>query len=362
MQLKPRLSVVVIMVIVSLQLPLTAEWRAPGGHGAIASPSKPVVRFTPSAGADEESLRRRDALLAKAQREIEAGIQVIAGRELGFGVKIIEAMIPGSTSALASAVPFSGAAELPEINSLIREANEAFLSGDTNTARKKWAQAGGKLARVGLEMGAELSGLEAIGLISLGVDQLVTIGKLGRLLFDEDAWNDPEIVGQELKRQRGVVLAERNRIKDALTSEVSGTSFDPLTLTPTAQANRTQTEKIVAEQTLTRPRQIDARRLQAIDRARREEYEVGGALLTEQWRVATSDETVREARERLNQVSRSVVDESASGRLRIPADQLRRAIPAGWVPCECPATHPNAGLLIDGQRWHTSALNCSIRF
>ena len=33
-------------------------------------------------------------------------------------------------------------------------------------------------------------------------------------------------------------------------------------------------------------------------------------------------------------------------------------IPAGWVPCQCPDRHPHAGLLVDGNRFHTPLLTC----
>jgi len=37
----------------------------------------------------------------------------------------------------------------------------------------------------------------------------------------------------------------------------------------------------------------------------------------------------------------------------------RPRIPAGWVPCTCPDKHPHAGLLVNGTRYHSAALNCS---
>lgn len=33
-------------------------------------------------------------------------------------------------------------------------------------------------------------------------------------------------------------------------------------------------------------------------------------------------------------------------------------IPSGWIKCECPDRHPNAGLFIRGARYHTAALHC----
>ena len=33
-------------------------------------------------------------------------------------------------------------------------------------------------------------------------------------------------------------------------------------------------------------------------------------------------------------------------------------IPPGWVPCTCPADHPNAGILVGGTRYHTPLLKC----
>ncbi|MBS1819338.1 MAG: hypothetical protein JSU08_15495 [Acidobacteria bacterium] len=46
----------------------------------------------------------------------------------------------------------------------------------------------------------------------------------------------------------------------------------------------------------------------------------------------------------------------------IPPDILKAAVPPDWVPCTCPDRHPNAGLFINNQRWHTASLSCSVRY
>jgi hypothetical protein len=40
-----------------------------------------------------------------------------------------------------------------------------------------------------------------------------------------------------------------------------------------------------------------------------------------------------------------------AGKITIP-------IPAGWVPCTCPAQHPGAGVFVKGVQWHSPALRC----
>jgi len=48
--------------------------------------------------------------------------------------------------------------------------------------------------------------------------------------------------------------------------------------------------------------------------------------------------------------------DKATAQFALPLPQP--TIPSSWVPCTCPADHPNAGLLVNGVRWHTPLLNC----
>jgi hypothetical protein len=69
--------------------------------------------------------------------------------------------------------------------------------------------------------------------------------------------------------------------------------------------------------------------------------------------IAVSDQTAAQAQQRQS---------GTTARMLIPPDLLKRAIPPDWVPCTCPETHPNAGLLLNGQRWHTPSLTCDMPF
>ncbi len=40
------------------------------------------------------------------------------------------------------------------------------------------------------------------------------------------------------------------------------------------------------------------------------------------------------------------------------AVQITIPIPPGWVPCECPDQHPNAGIFVNGVQYHTPFLHC----
>ena len=322
--------------------------------------SKSGFAFSAPAGpGDEESLKRRDALLEKAQQQLLSGIRDLAVQKYEFALNFIQTMLPFGASVvndptsvkIGSSGLKAGPAdvmELQEINSLVKEGNAALVQGDDRAAQAKWAEAGGRVVKMGLEVGVGLAELETVGLIAIGAEGTVSVGEMGRLLFDD--YNQTKI-DQQLKRQLGYVVAERARIKDALNGEVSGASFDPASLSPEARANRAATERRVAAETLKK-----------IDRGRSQAEELGNAIATEQWRIAISDENVRDAKARLQDILKSAPDASSAGQLQISVEQLKRAIPSGWVPCTCPATHPNAGLLIDGQRWHTSALDCSMRF
>ena len=130
--------------------------------------------------------------------------------------------------------------------------------------------------------------------------------------------------------------------------EISGASFDPSLLSAEAQANRKATERNTLLTLIERGQQEAVRRLEA--------------RLDEQWRVTVSNDTLTAARLRLAEETRSVASPLSPRPVLLTSEQVRRIIPAGWVPCTCPGTHPNAGLLVDGQRWHTSALDCSMVF
>jgi hypothetical protein len=75
-----------------------------------------------------------------------------------------------------------------------------------------------------------------------------------------------------------------------------------------------------------------------------------------------ADRDLDSARRELTRVIEDERSASAPQRISIPEGILKRTIPPGWVPCQCPGRHPNAGLLIDGQRWHTPAIDCSMVF
>ena len=34
------------------------------------------------------------------------------------------------------------------------------------------------------------------------------------------------------------------------------------------------------------------------------------------------------------------------------------SVPSGWVPCQCPAQHPGAGIIVNGVQYHTPLLHC----
>jgi hypothetical protein len=106
--------------------------------------------------------------------------------------------------------------------------------------------------------------------------------------------------------------------------------------------------------------EMDALRLieQASAEARRRRAE----LKAEDQQREQADQDVDSARRELAQALEDERNASAPQRITIPEGILRRTIPAGWVPCQCPGRHPNAGLLIEGQRWHTPAIDCSMIF
>jgi hypothetical protein len=65
---------------------------------------------------------------------------------------------------------------------------------------------------------------------------------------------------------------------------------------------------------------------------------------------ATRDGIAREFVRATEAARPIVIPETGSGpTVRVPAD---------WVPCQCPNQHPNAGLLVNGTRWHSPLLFC----
>jgi hypothetical protein len=106
----------------------------------------------------------------------------------------------------------------------------------------------------------------------------------------------------------------------------------------------------------------DLNALTLIEQAASEARRRRAALESEDQQRAQAEQDLDGALQELSQAREDELKASAPQRIAIPEDTLRRAIPPDWVPCQCPGRHPNAGLLIDGARWHTAALDCSMVF
>jgi hypothetical protein len=106
----------------------------------------------------------------------------------------------------------------------------------------------------------------------------------------------------------------------------------------------------------------DMKALELIDEASTEARRRKEALKAEDQRRVQEDKDLDDALQDLAQAREDETTASAPQRVAIPEDVLKRIIPPGWVPCQCPGRHPNAGLLIDGARWHSPAIDCSMVF
>jgi hypothetical protein len=305
-----------------------------------------------AADSEEDALRTRDATLARKETQLRAAADVAGKHILVSATDVISGTERVVVRAVAQAMDRSGTLsvllELPAALAAVARAQQAYLRGDDNAARKNWQEAAQLIAAEGIKLGADMADLVAIGLLATTTEQGLTLGEVG---LDLLAVANADALHNSFMKRLGAVRAERGQIRDRLASiasEVSGTSFDPSKLSPQAQANRRTTE----EKTL----------LSLLDRGHREMLETIEALLNEQWRVQVTNDTFNSARLRLNAASSDVTASLAAAAARLSSSQLKRMIPAGWIPCTCPGTHPNAGLLIDGRRWHTSALDCSMTF
>ena len=97
---------------------------------------------------------------------------------------------------------------------------------------------------------------------------------------------------------------------------------------------------------------------EALSRNENLQKEVGGLrnqlhdLNTE---VGADDRDFAKAQTERQQIERMGSSTSTS----LPSLQpMQPQIPAGWVPCECPADHPKAGIFVNGVQYHTPLLRC----
>jgi hypothetical protein len=103
-----------------------------------------------------------------------------------------------------------------------------------------------------------------------------------------------------------------------------------------------------------------ATRIANMDRARTESERRRREIEDKQRQVRELQATLESStarRDESEQRYQQAAGDAASS--RVPPDMLRTAVPANWIQCQCPARHPNAGLFIDGHRWHTPTLSCS---
>jgi hypothetical protein len=79
-------------------------------------------------------------------------------------------------------------------------------------------------------------------------------------------------------------------------------------------------------------------------------------------RARNADQEATEAETQLKREKDEGETEGISRRFvngRGSRQRVKVRIPEGWVPCQCPASHPGAGIVDEnGTQWHTSLLHC----
>jgi hypothetical protein len=97
----------------------------------------------------------------------------------------------------------------------------------------------------------------------------------------------------------------------------------------------------------------------SLSRAQQNQDAASQQLQQTQAQVNDLQTQISQAQAQVTSTRQSIADArqpiSAPTRLGLPTPR----IPAGWVPCTCPDQHPHAGLLVNGTRYHSAALNCS---
>ncbi len=75
-----------------------------------------------------------------------------------------------------------------------------------------------------------------------------------------------------------------------------------------------------------------------------------------QSKSAKQDEEIRKLQRQIDNANKQL--DAFNNNVVGGQSSLPLSIPVGWIPCVCPAAHPNAGILVGNTRWHTPLLHC----